>query len=427
MDKTFLPMSNKELNRYDIVKRLIRGEISEKEASGFMRISIRQTRRLKSSVNQHRAAGLIHGNRGKISNRRIPEKEKEKIIKLLHKHYYDFWPAHASEKLREKHNICRDPKTIRQIMIDEGLWKPRKIKRKEHREWRQRRANFGEMEQFDGSYHEWLEDRLPGKQCLLLSVDDATGFITYAKFDEHEGVFPVFDFWREYIDIHGKPMSIYMDRFSTYSMNHKLAKDNPDTLTQFQRSLGKLHIESILAYSPEAKGRVETMFRTLQNRLVKEMRLKNICTIEKANKYLKEKFIPWYNNKYAISPRGRANLHKKLNKTEKKSIKSIFSKQKTKTVHNDFTISYNKQWYQLTKQQPVTIQKKDKVTVEEYRDGKVKIRLRGKYLNFTPISKGLREHLKKAPQTWFIAAGSNNLGQAVGALSKQIVKEQTQT
>lgn len=162
-------------------------------------------------------------------------------------------------------------------MIEEGLWKPKKNKnKKEHREWRQRRAHYGEMQQFDGSYHHWLEDRgNTGKICLLLSVDDATGQITHAKFEEHEGVFPVFEFWQEYLLKHGKPMSIYMDRFSTYSMNQKTAKENPDTLTQFQRAMKELRIESILANSPEAKGRVETMFGTLQNRLVKEMKKTN--------------------------------------------------------------------------------------------------------------------------------------------------------
>jgi len=398
-------MSSKELSQYDIINRLIRKEINGREASEYLCLSIRQIRRLKSCVVKDGAQGLIHGNRGKQSNRRIPDKERRKIIKLLHKNYYDFWPTHASEKLREEHNINRDPKTIRQIMIDEKLWKSRKIKKKEHREWRQRKAHIGEMEQFDGSYHKWFEDRLEGKQCLLLSVDDAKGSITYAKFDEHEGVFPVFDFWKEYIAIHGKPMSIYLDRFSTYSMNQKLAKENPDTMTQFQRALRELRIESILAHSPEAKGRVETMFGTLQNRLIKEMRLQKINTVDQANIYLQKIFIPWYNKKYAIEPRAISNLHNKLNKTEKKKIASIFSKQKIRSVQNDFTISYKTQWYQLTKQQPVTIQKRNKVIIEEYRDESIKIRLRGKYLNYKPISKGLKQ--TKKPVQWVIPATFN--------------------
>ena len=354
---------------------------------------------------------MVHGNRGKRSNRKLPDKERERIVKLLHKHYYDFWPTHASEKLNEMHGISHDPKTIRQILIDEKLWKPRKSKRKEHREWRQRRPHFGEMEQFDGSYHKWFEDRILDKQCLLLAVDDATGNITQAKFDEHEGVFPVFDFWQEYLKNKGKPLSIYMDRFSTYSMNQKLAKENPDTLTQFQRAIRELKIEPILAKSPEAKGRVETLFGTLQNRLVKEMRLRKINAIKQANEYLENEFIPWYNSKYGIEPRAKANLHNQLTQKEKKHIDSIFSRQEQRVVQNDFTISYNTKWLQLIKQQPVTIQKRDRVIVEEHRDGSIKIGLRGKYLNFRPISKGQKQTKKTIPWVYLPIHLSKNKSQ----------------
>lgn len=402
MDNTFLTMSNRELNRYEIINRLMREEINGIEASHLIGLSTRQIRRIKSNVKKHGPQALVHGNRGRQSNRRLPDKERDKIIKLLHRYYFDFWPTHASEKLNEVHDIVHDPKTIRQIMIDEGLWKPRKIKRKEHREWRQRRSHYGAMQQFDGSYHPWFEDRLPDKQCLLLAVDDATGKLTHAKFDEHEGVFPVFDFWLEYLQNHGKPMSIYMDRFSTYSMNQKLAKENPDTLTQFQRALNELRIEPILAYSPEAKGRVETVFGTLQNRLVKEMRLRKINTVKEANQYLKNEFIPWYNAKYAIEPRAKADLHNLLTKQEKNKLDSIFTKQETRTIQNDFTISHKTSWYQLTKDQPVTIQKKDKVIIEEKRDNTISIRLRGKYLNYKPIFKGQKQVKRQIP--WVLQA-----------------------
>jgi len=402
MDNTFLTMSNRELNRYDIIKRLIRRELNGTEVSELINLSVRQVRRLKASVKEQGAKGLIHGNRGRQSNRRIPDKQREKIVKLLHKDYPDFWPTHASEKLDEIHGLVHDPKTIRQIMIDEGLWKPQRVKRKEHREWRQRRAHYGEMQQFDGSYHKWFEDRLPDKQCLLLSVDDASGDLTYAKFDEHEGVFPVYDFWLEYVQIHGKPMSIYMDRFSTYSMNQKSAKENPDTLTQFQRAMRELRIEPILAQSAEAKGRVETIFGTLQNRLVKEMRLRKINTIEQANKYLLDEFIPWYNAKYAIEPRAKTNLHNQLTKQEKNKLDSIFTRQETRVVQNDFTISHNTSWYQLLKEQPVTVQKKDKVIIEEKRDHSINIRLRGKYLNYKSIFKGQKQVKRQIP--WVLQA-----------------------
>lgn len=404
MDKTFLTMSKREINRYDIIKRLIRGEINGTEAAGFVGLSVRQTKRLKVAVITGGPEGLIHGNRGIKSNRSLPEKERDKIVKLLNEKYHDFWPTHASEKLTELHNIKHDPKTIRSIMIKENLWKPRKIKNKEHREWRQRRAFYGEMQQFDGSYHRWFEDRVDGKQCLLLAVDDATGKITYAKFDIDEGVFPVFGFWREYVEKNGKPMNIYTDRFSTYKMTQEIALNNHDAKTQFQRAMAELSIEPIFAQSPEAKGRVETMFGTLQNRLVKEMRLKNIKTIENANKYLKEEFIPWYNNRYSVEPRGESNLHKELSDKDKKQIDSILSRQTKRVIQNDFTISFQTKWFQLLKGQPVTVQKKDKVVMEERLDGSIKIRLRGKYLNYKIIPKGVKVIKKDIP--WILAATS---------------------
>ena len=404
MDKTLLTMSKRELGRYDIIKRLIEEEINGTEAAGLVGLSVRQTKRLKAAVLAGGPEGLIHKNRGRTSNRGIPEKERDKIVKLLNEKYHDFWPTHASEKLSELHNIKHDPKTIRSIMIKEDLWKPRKTKNKEHREWRQRRAFYGEMEQFDGSYHKWLEDRVEGKQCLLLSVDDATGDITHGKFDTDEGVFPVFGFWREYVEQNGKPMSIYTDKFSTYKMTQETALNNHDTKTQFQRAMAELGIEPIFANSPEAKGRVETMFRTLQNRLIKEMRLKNIKTVEQANKYLKEEFIPWYNNKYSVEPRGKSDLHKELSDKDKKQIDCILSRQENRTIQNDFTISFKTKWFQLLEGQPVTVQKKDKVIMEERLDGSIKIRLHGKYLNYKIIPKGVKAIKRNIP--WVLAAKS---------------------
>jgi hypothetical protein len=401
-----ISMTQKEVDRYAIIKKVSKGELNGTEASNLLNLTTRHMRRLKKKVDKGGAKALAHALRGTTGNRSMPEKEKKKIIKLLHKHYPDFGPTFATEKLDEQHNIIHDPKTIRTIMIKEGLWKP-KIgkKKKEHRAWRQRKDHYGEMQQFDGSYHDWFEDRLSCKQCLLLSVDDATGAITHAKFDEHEGVFPVFSFWREYLEEHGKPRSIYLDKFSTYSMNHKLAKENPDTLTQFQRALRALRIVPITAHSPEAKGRVERIFGTLQDRLVKEMRLQKINTIEQANTFLKEIFIPKFNKQFGVVAQGKANLHTKLTQKEHNQLNGIFSRHTTRTVNNDFTLSLNTKWYQLIKEQSITIQKKDKVTMEESPDGTLTVRLRGKPLNYTLLP----ARPKKTKHTpWVLAASTPN-------------------
>ena len=396
----YLTMTSKEINRYAIIKKLINKEINGTYAAELLKLSIRHIRRLKGKVKEQGVKALVHGNRNKDSKRKIPEQEKEKIVKLLHKHYPDFKPTFASEKLSERHNIKRDPKTIRQIMIDEELWKPRKKKQKEYRSWRQRKACYGEMEQFDGSYEHWFEDR--GIYCCLLaSIDDATSIPTKAKFAKDEGVFPVFDFWKEYLKEHGKPYSIYLDKFSTYKMNQRVAQENHDTLTQFQRAMNELHIEPISAHSPQAKGRIERLFNTFQDRLIKEMRLANISTIEQGNKFLKEVFLPQYRAKYSVEPRSKANFHKSLSLKEKTKLDSIFSRQWTRTIKNDFTVSFNKQWHQLIKDQPATIYKQDKIIVEEHLDNTIHFRLRGKYLNHQIIPERPKK-IKDIP--WIIPA-----------------------
>lgn len=399
---TLITMSAKEIDKFQIIKKLISKHINGTEAAGFLRLSVRQVKRLKAGVIKFGAPGLIHGNRGQQSHHKINEKEKKKIIELLNKHYPDFGPTFANEKLFENHKIDRDPKTIRQIMIDEGLWKP-KLKKpvSEHRVWRERRSCFGEMIQFDGSYEHWFEDRNgTGKVCLLAAIDDATGQIIEARFTQNEGVFPVFGFWRPYLEQHGKPRNIYLDKFSTYKMGQRVAIENHDLKTQFQRALIELHIEPIFANSPQAKGRVERLFKTLQDRLIKEMRLLNISAIEEANLFLKQVFIPQFNKRFSVQPRNESNLHTVLTAKEHKELNNILSRQTKRTVQNDFTFSFNQQWYQLTKEQPATICKKDEVIVAEHLDHSIHIRLRSKDLNYALLP----ERPKKASHdlTWII-------------------------
>lgn len=400
-----ITMSKRQLDRYEIINRLIRKEINGTIAARLLCLSVRQTKRLRVRVKEKGPQGLIHTGKGKQAHNRISEKERGTIISLLRKHYYDFKPTFAAEKLREAHNIDHDPKTIRTIMIAEELWKPRQKRKKQpHRSWRERKASYGEMQQFDGSYEYWFEDRGP-KCCLLAAIDDATGKITKAKFDTDEGVFPVFGFWKEYLEQNGQTRTVYLDKFSTYKMNQKTAQNNHDILTQFQRAADEIHMELITAHSPEAKGRVERLFQTLQDRLIKELRLVNISTIEQANVFLNKVFIPKFNQQFSVEPRNKNDLHKKLSVKEIKELESIFSRQTPRIVHNDFTISFDKQWHQLTKDQPVTVQKKDRVIMEERIDGTIHIRLRGKYLNYTLLP----ERPKKQKQPWILAANQRTV------------------
>jgi len=401
MDK-YITMSQKELKQYDIIKKVISKELKGVEAAKLLEITDRHIRRMKSSVIKFGVKGLIHGHRGKPGNRRMPCMERNKIINLINKHYSDFGPLLASEKLDERHKIKRDKGTIRNIMIAEGIWHPKQKKKNKHRSWRQRRTSFGEMVQYDGSYEYWFENRNE-KYCLLASIDDANSCV-WAQFDEHEGVEPTFSFWRGYIERFGKPYSIYVDKFSTYSMNHKLAKENPDTLTQFQRAMEKdLNIEVIHAQSAEAKGRVEKLFHTLQDRLIKEMRLRNISNAKEANQFLEEEYLPWFNARFMVEPRNKANLHKLLSKQEKNRLDAVFSRQYERVVRNDFTIHHHKQRFQLAEKQPATICKKDRVIVEDRFDGSIHFQLRGKYLNCQILpSEPKKLNNSKRNQQWVI-------------------------
>lgn len=396
-------MSQKNIKRFDVLSRLLRKEINGTRAADLLALSIRQIRRLKGIVERGGAKDLLHGNTGKQSNRRIPDNEQKKIIVLLKKHYADFKPTFASEKLAERHAINRDPKTIRTIMITEGLWVPKKQKGPEdHRSWRQRKAAYGEMMQFDGSYHNWLEDRGP-KLCLLLAIDDATSRVPYAFFDHDEGVFPVFSFWKQYITAHGKPLSIYLDKFSTYKSTKPHSEENHDIKTQFQRAMEELGIEPISANSPQAKGRVERVFNTFQDRLVKELRLAEISTKEEANRFLVEQFLPQFIKRFSVEPRSKENLHRSLSKEERMKLDAIFSRQEERVIQNDFTLSFKNQWHQLHKTQPVLVRKRERVIVEEHIDGSVHIRLRGKYLSFTIVPK--RQEKRSVP--WILSQQPN--------------------
>lgn len=385
MAQKLISMSQKELARYEIITQLIAKKIDGTMAAKQAMISVRQTKRLKKKVLKFGAKGLIHDNRGKESNRKIKSEILDKVKEYLKEKYYDFGPKFASEKLEENHKIKLGKETTRQTMIALKLWTPKKRKtNKEYRSWRPRKEQYGEMQQFDGSYEKWFGDRAT-ECCLLAAIDDATGKITYARFDHSEGVIPVFNFWKGYIMTKGKPISVYLDKFSTYKINHKSAKDNQELITQFQRAMTDLEIKLITAHSPQAKGRIERLFKTLQDRLIKEMRLRNISDIETANKFLNEVYVPKFNQRFSVASQKKNNLHKTLTEFEKQNLEKIFSIQDTRIVNNDFTISFKNRWLQLNQEQPTLVCKKDRVLIEERLNGSIKISLRNKYLNFKEL------------------------------------------
>ena len=391
-----LPMSLIQLNKLDILQRAQRREITQKQASEMLNVKERTVRRQLARLKTEGPVSLQHGLKGQSSNNALPVKEVKKIEDLLIKKYNDFGPTLATEKLEELHGIKRHPKTIGVIQIRLGLFKPKRTRKKVvHRTWRLRRALFGELVQFDGSYHDWFEGRGGiDEACLLLAIDDATGNILHAKFDKHEGVLPVMAFWLDYANIQGIPKEIYMDRFSTYSMNMKLAAENPDTLTQFERVCREIGTRAIHAYSSQAKGRVERVFKTLQDRLVKEMRIEDISGVKEANIFLKELFIPMFNKRFGKEARVKGNLHRLPSKTELQDILPyIFCRLKSRVIQNDFTISYDNRWIQILPTKRLAVRPKERIEVHELPDESIHLFIRGKMVNYSIIPKPQR--LKK--------------------------------
>jgi hypothetical protein len=387
-----LSLTMTQIDRHQIIMKLIDRHITEEEARKQMGLgSVRQVRRIKKRVKEEGAKGVLHRSKGKQSNRKMPEELRSRIVSIIREKYPDFKPTFASEKLRENHGIEITSESLRRIMIKEKLWKPKPRKKpKDRRTWRPRKENPGEMQQYDGSYHKWFEDRGP-ETCLLLSVDDANGEITHAKFDEHEGVLPTFRFWKEYAEKNGLPVSVYLDKFSTYKINHPSAEDNNGLMTQFQRAMGDLGVKTISAHSPQAKGRVERMFGTLQDRLIKELRLRNISTVPEANRFLEEEFVPEYNRRFAVVPEKKTDLHRPLSKEMKKRLPHIFSVQQERKVQNDFTILFKGRFFQLEETQPTTVYKKDTVTVEEHLDDSLHISFKDHILNYRELPRRPRK------------------------------------
>lgn len=376
-----IKITMKESDRYDIIKKLIEGRIFEEDARKMMGLkSVRQVRRIKKRVKKEGLAGIVHRSRGKPSNRKLNEQFTQKIMSMVKTKYYDFKPGFAAEKLWENHQIRISGESLRKLMIIEGLWTPKsRRKPKKRHVWRDRKDNFGEMQQFDGSYHDWFENGT--EVCLLASIDDATGKITHAKFDKNEGVVAVFTFWLEYFEKNGLPVSIYLDKFSTYKINHPSAVDNKDLKTQFQRAMQQVEVRPITAHSAEAKGRVERLFGTLQDRLVKELRLNNIKNIEAANRFLEE-YVSKFNAKFAVTSKKRTNLHRMIGKEINKKLPQIFSIQSARKVMNDYTVMFKNQFLQLQEKQPIGVFKKDDVIIEEHLNGDIKVSMKDNYLNY---------------------------------------------
>lgn len=346
--KGYITMSAKEAERITVMDNLLAKRIKQKHAASQLGISIRQVRRTMKRYKKEGKGGLIHKSRGMTSNRSLPDKKKEEAVSLIRKYYPDFGPTFACEKLKEIHGISLSDETVRKIMIGENLWTERKRKIENIHPYRERRTCVGELVQLDGSPHKWFEDRAPS--CTLVAfIDDATSRIMDGMFVDYEGTWTLFEATEHYLKIHGKPLAFYVDKHSTFKINRQtsIEEDLKDkqAQSQFTRAMNNIGIEVIFANSPQAKGRVERLFETLQDRLIKEMRLKDISTKEEGTKYFREIYIPIHNSKFAVAPREKANLHRPLLPSD--NLLKIMTIQSKRIVSKNLVVQYKNTKYQL--------------------------------------------------------------------------------
>ena len=365
---TVLAMSHGELSRFDTLMRVERGELRVEDAAALLGLKRRQVFRLLERLRSEGAPGVVSRKRGRPSNRRHSDALREQIIAIVREHYSDFGPTLAREYLIERHGITVACETLRQLMIQAGLWKDREASRPRPYQPRYRRDCRGELIQLDGSKHWWFEDR--GPQCtLLVFIDDATSELMHLKMVESESTFAYMEATREYIEQHGKPVAFYSDKHSVFRNNTASAKG--DGMTHFGRAMEALAIEIICAHSPQAKGRVERANGTLQDRLVKAMRLEGIATIVEANAFLPG-YMARHNARFARTPFDPRDLHRPLALHDDLRAEMVWREHRTVTAA--LTLHYNKALFVLD---PTAISRPlagKRVEVCEYPDGRLEIR-----------------------------------------------------
>ena len=386
-----LIMSRKEVEQIKIFERILRKDITQAIAAQILEMSERQVRSKLKRYKTLGAKGLVHKNRGKPSSRKWNPKHEALALSLLRSEWKGFGPTFTAEKLEEIHGIKVSKETIRQAMIQAGIWH-RKRGRSKHRQRRSRKECIGILVQLDGSPHDWFEGR--GPRCtLLVFIDDATSQILWLEFADSESVEALLQATRKYMTKYGRPVSFYVDWGSVFRVNTN--NPNHKKLSQFERAMKELGVTMIHANTPQAKGRVERSNLTHQDRLIKEMRLAGISSIEQANKFVQESYIEKHNKKFAVEPSQSINAHRSI---EEFDLDAIFCLKELRVVANDFVVTYNNRLFQLNKQQKVTIRPRSTVTVSEYFDRSVKLSTRGVSLSFVEISR--RPTKPKAPKVY---------------------------
>ncbi len=408
-DARNLTMSTKELDRLEIIGRVVERRLTQRDAAERLGLSLRQAERLCRAFRTDGASGLVSHKRGRRSNRKLSSALRERALDLVRERYADFGPTLVCEKLTEQHGFDLSRETLRRWMIDAGCWIPRSQRRRRAHQPRQRRSCLGELVQIDGCEHAWFEDR--GSKCtLLVYVDDATSRLMELRFVASESAFDYFTSTRAYLEDHGKPVAFYSDKASIFHIARSEATQGVG-ITQFGRALSELNIDIVCANTPQAKGRVERAHLTLQDRLVKELRLRSISTPEAGNAYL-PLFRADYNQRFGREPVSRHDAHRPLRDDEHLDL--IFTWQEERKLSRNLTINYKRVMYLVEpgpETQPLAGRR---CRVHEHEDGHVEIRHAGKPL-------ACRVFFDKAPR---VSQGAIVTNKRLGAVLSEIRRDQ---
>ncbi|OAP45536.1 ISNCY family transposase [Sinorhizobium americanum] len=373
-----ITMSQKELHRLELIQRIRGGSLSVVEAAALLRLSRSQVHRLLQAYDLAGADGLVSKKRGRPSNRRYSENFRNLVLDLVREHYVDFGPTLAAEKLLERHRIAVSKETLRQWMIEAGLWVSRRERKKRVFQPRGRRDCFGELVQIDGSLHWWFENRGP-KCALLVYIDDATGKLLHLRFAVSENTFDYLHATKAYLQHWGKPIAFYSDKHGIFRTTHASKKDRTSGLTQFGRALYELNIDIICANTPQAKGRVERANQTLQDRLVKELRLRGIDTIAAANAYAPE-FMADFNRRFGKAPRNPKDMHRPFAAHE--NLDGAMCRKEIRKLSNSLTLRYDKVMFILDPTDFATALAGKKLIVCDYPDGRLEVTHEGTSLPY---------------------------------------------
>ena len=416
-----ITMSDKEIQRLAVLQDVRDHRITQVRAAEILNLSTRQITRLLQKLNQDGVSSMSHASRGQPGHHRHDDLLKSKFLSIISEHLLGFGPALAHEKLSSMFDLNIPVETLRRWMTANDLWIPRSKRLKRPYQPRYNRDCFGELIQIDGSYHDWFEGRA-AKCCLLVYIDDATGKLLHLHFCEAETTFDYMLSTRAYIEQYGKSLAFYSDKHSVFRVNQKSSQDSK--ITQFGRILNELKIDIIFANSPQAKGRVERANRTLQDRLIKEMRLEGISSIAKANAWL-PCFIEQFNQKFAKCARNSKNLHRPLTESDAE-LEDIFTWQEPRKVTKNLTITYDKCIYLL---EPTELNHKlvgQYISFLEYPDGTVAIMHDGRKINYSLFDKLSQLNQREIVENKRLGAVLNHIQQQHEELEQQNKRNRSQ-